>query len=227
MPCVSVVHAVSLRDQLCCCCLYGFVDTAYLAGRKADNVAHLLVEGGADIIQLRAKAESREQIVAMARAVLAITRAAGLPLIINDYPEIAEEVDADGVHLGQEDLPKHTFAATRKLLGPDKVIGISTHSLDQALVAEKLGADYIGVGPIFPTGTKPGRPPVGLDLIRQVAARVQIPFICIGGINLSNVPQVREAGAKRIAVVSAILCGNAVAARAREFKAAMRSNFSA
>jgi thiamine-phosphate pyrophosphorylase len=203
------------------CRLYGFVDTAYLAGRKAVDVARMLVEGGADIIQLRAKAESREQIVAMARAILPITRPARVPLIVNDYPDIAREVGADGVHLGQEDLMEHDFVQVRKSLDPGKIIGISTHSLEQALVAEQLGADYIGVGPIFPTGTKPGRPAVGLELVRQVAALVNVPFVSIGGITLSNVRQVTEAGCRWVAVVSAILCASDATAQARALKRAL------
>lgn len=204
------------KPDLSQCRLYGFADTGYLAGRKADDVARLLVEGGVDIIQLRAKKESREQITEMARAILSITRPASVPLIINDYPDIAKEVNADGVHLGQEDLEEKAFEMVRSQLGPDKIIGVSTHSVEQALAAEQLGADYIGVGPIFPTGTKPGRAAVGLELIRQVAPRVKIPFVCIGGINHSNVRQVREAGARWIAVVSAILCANDVTGAARE-----------
>jgi thiamine-phosphate pyrophosphorylase len=203
------------------CRLYGFVDTAYLAGRKAEDVARMLVEGGADIIQLRAKKEAREQIVAMARAIRAITRPAEVPLIINDYPVIANEVDADGVHLGQEDLQEHAFAATRTLLGPGRIIGISTHSLEQALAAERMGADYIGVGPVFPTDTKPGRPAVGLELIRQVAASIHIPFVCIGGINPGNLDRVRAAGGQWVAVVSAILCASDVTGAARSFRASL------
>lgn len=203
------------------CRLYGFVDTAYLAGRKADDVARMLVEGGADIIQLRAKKESRPRIVSMAEAILPITRPAGVPLIINDYPDVAKEVDADGVHLGQEDLRERSFASTRAQLGSEKIIGLSTHSLDQALAAERLGADYIGVGPIFPTGTKPGRPAVGLDLIRETASRIRIPFVCIGGITLANALQVRNAGAKWIAVVSAILCADDVREATRKLRAQM------
>jgi len=206
------------KQQLQACRLYGFVDTAYLAGRRPGEVARMLVEGGADIIQLRAKTESPAQIAAMAKAILPITRSAGVPVIINDHPGIAKDVDADGVHLGQEDLRQQPFAKVREEFGSDKIIGISTHSLEQALAAEKLGADYIGVGPIFPTETKPGRPAVGVELIRQVEARVKIPFVCIGGINLSNVREVRLAGGAWIAVVSAILLAEDVAAAARTYR---------
>lgn len=203
------------------CRLYGFVDTGYLAGRKAADVARMLVEGGADIIQLRAKKESREQIAEMARVILPITRSADVPLIINDWPGIAKEVDADGVHLGQEDLEHQAFAKVRSQLGPDKIIGVSSHSLEQALAAESMGADYIGVGPIFLTGTKPGRAAVGLELIREVAPRVTIPFVSIGGIKLANVQQVKEAGGTWVAVVSAILCADDVAKAARQIKTSL------
>jgi thiamine-phosphate pyrophosphorylase len=210
-----------VKNDLSQCRLYGFVDTAYLAGRKADDVARMLVEGGADIIQLRAKKEGRRVIISMAKAILSVTRPAGVILIINDFPSIAREVGADGVHLGQEDLEHEPITEVRSLLGSDKIIGISTHSLDQALAAEKFGADYIGVGPIFPTGTKPGRAAVGTELIRQVASSVRIPFVCIGGINQANVFRVKNAGAKWIAVVSAILNAADVPATARHFKAAI------
>src|SRR5262249_42019666 len=149
------------------CRLYGFVDTAYLTGRKAGDVARLLVEGGVDIIQLRAKSEPREQIVEMAEDILPVTRPAHVPLIINDYPDIAKEVNADGVHLGQEDLERHPFAKVRSLLGPERIIGISTHSIYQAMFAETMEPDYLAIGPIFPTGTKPGRPAVGIGLVEE------------------------------------------------------------
>lgn len=213
---------MNLRDRLFQCRLYGFVDTAYLAGRNPGGVARQLVEGGADIIQLRAKNESRDQIADMARAILPVTRPAGVALILNDFPDLAKDVHADGVHLGQEDLRVVAFDSVRAMLGEDGIIGVSTHSLDQALAAERLGADYIGVGPIFPTGTKPERPAVGLELIRQVVGRVRLPFVCIGGINRSNVAQVRQAGAKWIAVVSAILCSDEMVRTARDLRAAMQ-----
>ena len=212
------------KEKLAACRLYGFVDSAYLAGRKPEKVARMLVDGGADIIQLRAKNESRDEILAAAKTILPITRPAGVPLIINDYPDITEQVGADGVHLGQEDLARKSFAEVRGQLGAEKIIGVSTHSLEQALAAEKLGADYIGVGPIFPTGTKPGRTAVGLELIRQVAAVVKIPFVCIGGINPSNVVQVKAAGANWIAAVSAILCAEDVALAAQQLQSTMAAS---
>lgn len=212
---------MNFRDRLRQCRLYGFVDTAYLAGRSPDDVARMLIEGGADIIQLRAKKESRDQIAQMARAVLPVTRPAGVPLILNDFPELAKDVHADGVHLGQEDLQGVAFDSVRAMLGEDGIIGVSTHSLDQALAAERLGADYIGVGPIFPTGTKPGRPAVGLELIRQVNGRVRLPFVCIGGITEANVGAVKAAGAHCIAIVSAILTEKDASAATRRFRTVM------
>ena len=203
------------------CRLYGFIDTTYLAGRDLAKVARKLIEGGADILQLRAKTQDPGKVTTMATQILSVTRPAGLPLIIDDYPEIVERVGAEGVHLGQEDLQTQAFATVRARLGRQKIIGISTHSLEQALEAERSGADYIGLGPIFPTGTKPGRPAVGLELITQVVERIKIPIVCIGGINLGNVRQIKNAGASWIAVVSAILCADNPAETAREFKLIM------
>jgi thiamine-phosphate pyrophosphorylase len=123
-------------------------------------------------------------------------------------------VGADGVHLGQDDLQ---LAEARRILGPDRIIGISTHNIGQALEAERGGADYIGVGPVFPTGTKPGRKAVTTDYVREAAQQVSIPFVAIGGITLDNVDQVLDAGATRICAVSAIVGSGDVAESCRAF----------
>ncbi len=197
------------------CRLYGFLDTAYLAGRDPRVVTRQLLAGGVDIIQIRAKDYSHAQRIDLALAVISETYAARIPVIINDDIEAVAKTGADGVHLGQEDWA----AARPEQLSRARIIGLSTHSLDQARQAEKLGVDYIGVGPIFPTGTKPGVPPVGLQLIRAVAGAVRIPFFAIGGITLENLASVKAAGATRVAVVSAILRAPDVQAAAAAFKA--------
>lgn len=203
------------------CRLYGFLDTAYLGLRDPADVARELLLGGADIIQLRAKTWHFDDIAAVVRRVLPFTRFAGVPLIINDHVELARRVSADGVHLGQEDLDLMPVSAARARLGPGKLVGVSTHSLDQAQAAEPMAPDYIGIGPLFATGTKPTAKPTGLQTLRDVAASVALPAFAIGGITMQNLPAVLAAGATRIAVVSAILCAPDVRGAAREFKKAI------
>ncbi len=184
------------------CRLYGILDTTYLAGRDAATVAAWMIEGGVDLIQLRAKNQSDGEVIALARAVMDVTRRKGIPLIINDHPHVARATGADGAHVGQND---RSVAEARRILGKSALVGKSTHSLQQALNAEQEEADYIGVGPIFATPTKPDYSPVGLDLVRQVRSKIRIPFFCIGGIKLENADEVIAAGAQRLVVVSGIL----------------------
>jgi thiamine-phosphate pyrophosphorylase len=204
------------------CRLYGFLDAAYLGLRDPADVARELLLGGVDIIQLRAKTWSLDDIAGVVRRVLPFTRFAGVPLIINDQVELARRVGADGVHLGQEDLDLMPVSAARARLGPAKLVGISTHSLAQARAAGAMTPDYIGIGPLYATGTKPTAKPIGLGTLRAVAARVGLPAFAIGGISMQNLPAVLAAGAARIAVVSAILCAPDVRAAARAFKKAIR-----
>ncbi|MCS7049782.1 MAG: thiamine phosphate synthase [Verrucomicrobiae bacterium] len=204
--------------RLANCRLYGFVDTAYLAGRDPGEVTRQLIAGGVDIVQVRAKELNHEQRVALARAVLSSAYPARVPVIINDDIEAAVAVGADGVHLGQEDWAALPEAERHSLRDRVPLFGLSTHSFDEARRAEQAGASYIGVGPVFPTATKPGRPGVGLGLVTAVARAVTIPFFAIGGINLHNLPAVLAAGATRVAVVSAILCASDITAAARAFR---------
>jgi thiamine-phosphate pyrophosphorylase len=208
------------------CRLYTFIDTAYLHGRAPAEVARQLCEGGSDIIQLRAKKESREQIEAMARAVLPITRAAGVPLVINDFPEIARNTGAQCVHLGQEDFFDAGLTERSQVpaLEPGTWLGLSSHAPEQAIRAVEAGADYVAIGPVFATGTKPGRVPVTLEYVRWAAANIRIPWFAIGGITLENLDDVLRAGAKRVCVVSAILNAPDIAAACREFKKRLEAN---
>jgi thiamine-phosphate pyrophosphorylase len=189
------------------CRLYTFIDTGYLHGRDPAELARQLCEGGSDIIQLRAKKEAPEQIEAMARAVLPITCAAGVPLVINDVPEIARKIGAQCLHLGQEDFFNAGLTERSQVLGlePHVWLGLSSHAPEQAIRAVDAGADYVAVGPVFATGTKPGRTPVTLDYVRWAAASIKVPWFAIGGITLQNLDDVMSAGATRICVVSAIL----------------------
>lgn len=183
--------------------LYVIIDRNSLKGRDPAYLAQEAIEGGADIIQLRDKNASASEILAVGRAIRELTRRNKVPFIINDKVDIAVAVEADGVHLGQDDLP---IEVARSIIGRGKLIGLSTHSLPQALEAQKKGADYIGVGPIFSTPTKPDYKAVGIDLIKEVKDKISIPFVAIGGIDGSNIDEVIAAGARRVAVVRAV-CG--------------------
>jgi thiamine-phosphate pyrophosphorylase len=202
------------------CKLYTFVDTAYLNGRASELVAQQLCDGGSDLIQLRAKQSSPDEIRAMAEKILPITKRANVGLVINDYDDIARELDADFCHLGQEDFfdSGHTHVDQLKIKNSKFKIGLSTHSPEQAKRALAAGPDYIAIGPVFATGTKPTAKPVTLDYVRWAAENVTIPWFAIGGINLENLGEVLAAGAKRICVVSAILNAPDVAKACAEFR---------
>lgn len=172
--------------------------------------------GGADIVQLRSKTLTDAAFYRLGIRARQIANRFRKLLFVNDRPDLALAIEADGVHLGQEDLPTE---GVRKILGKKEIfVGRSTHNLPQALRAAGEGVDYIGIGPIFETPTKPGYRPVGLDLIRQVKRRVQIPFVCIGGIDANRLGEVLEAGARRVAVVRAIFSAPDVFQAARTLK---------
>jgi thiamine-phosphate pyrophosphorylase len=202
------------------CQLYAFVDTAYLNGRAPEFIAQQLCDGGADLIQLRAKNSPFDEVRRMAEKILPITRAANVGLVINDHLEIAREIGAEVCHLGQEDFfaSGHTHISELKIKNEKLKIGLSTHAPEQAKRAVEAGADYIAIGPIYPTGTKPTAKPVTLEYVRWAAANVSVPWFAIGGINLQNLDDVLIAGAKRICVVSAILNSPDVARACAEFR---------
>jgi thiamine-phosphate pyrophosphorylase len=202
------------------CLLYAFVDTAYLHGRAPELLAKQLCDGGADLIQLRAKESSPEEIRRMAEKILPVTRRANVGLVINDHLEIAREVDADVCHLGQEDFFEagHMHVSQLKIQNEKLKIGLSTHAPEQAQRAIAAGADYIAIGPVYATGTKPTAKPVTLDYVRWAAANVKVPWFAIGGINLQNLDAVLAAGAQRICAVSAILNADDIAKACAEFR---------
>jgi len=202
------------------CKLYAFVDTAYLHGRPPELVAQQLCDGGADLIQLRAKTSTSDEIRRMALAILPITRQANVGLVINDHLSIAREVGAELCHLGQEDFFDAGYTQVSVLRPPSSVlrIGLSSHAPAQAQRAIAADPDYIAIGPVFATGTKPTAKPVTLDYVRWAAANVKIPWFAIGGINLNNLDDVLAAGAQRICVVSAILNAEDVAKTCAEFR---------
>jgi thiamine-phosphate pyrophosphorylase len=202
------------------CKLYTFVDTAYLHGRAPELVAQQLCDGGSDLIQLRAKNSSPDEIRVMAQKILPTVRRANVGFVINDHLEIARELGADICHLGQEDFfdAGHMHVSQLSTLNSQLKIGLSTHAPAQAQRAIKAGADYIAIGPIFATGTKPTAKAVTLDYVRWANENVKIPWFAIGGINLKNMDDVLAAGAKRICVVSAILNTPDVAKACAEFR---------
>lgn len=205
------------------CKLYAFVDTAYLHGRAPELLAQQLCDGGADLIQLRAKTSAPAEIRRMAQAILPITRRANVGLVINDHLSIAREVGAEFCHLGQEDFfgAGHQHVSALRTLHSALRVGLSTHAPAQAERAVAAGADYIAIGPVFVTGTKPTAKPVTLEYVRWAAAPqsgVKIPWFAIGGINLDNLDEVLATGARRICVVSAILNAADVAKACAEFQ---------
>ena len=182
--------------------LYVIADFASLKGRSLEEVVLQVIEGGASVIQLRDKRSDDETLIKIAKSLLKLTRTKNIPLIINDRAEVARISGADGLHLGQED---GSLESARTILGEKAIIGRSTHTEEQAFGAAAQGFDYIGVGPVFQTPTKPSYEPVGLELVRFAAKNIHIPFVAIGGINQQNISLVREAGAKTVAVVRAVM----------------------
>lgn len=199
--------------------VYAITDCRLTGLSHAEQVRRLAA-GGIRLIQLREKEASPRAFYHQAREAVEQARELGVTILINDRVDIALAVGADGVHVGQEDLPPEK---ARALLGPDRLIGFSTHSLEQALRADALPVDYIAVGPIFPTRTKENPDPVvGLELIAAVRARVRKPLVAIGGITLETAPRVLAAGADAVAVISDLLGAPDITARARQYVEALR-----
>ena len=183
--------------------LYGIVDMGYVRPEDVESATAALLQGGIRILQLRAKGVEPALVEKLARRMQPLCRAAGAIFVLNDYPEIAARIGADAVHVGQDAGP---LEAVRAIVNPDMLIGRSTHSPEQALAAVAEGADYIGFGPLFPTGTKPGRPAIGLQDIATVQQQLgDFPMFCIGGVNGSTLPAVLTAGARRVVIVSWLL----------------------
>ena len=196
------------------------MDTAWLQRRAPHLIAQQLCDGGADLIQLRAKESSPDEIRRLAEAILPVTRRANIGLVINDHFSLACELGAEFCHLGQEDFfdAGHKHVSEIRGRESDVGIGLSTHAPEQARRALEAGADYIAIGPVYATGTKPTAKPVTLEYVRWAAAHVTIPWFAIGGINLQNLDDVLAAGARRICVVSAILNAPDVTQACAEFR---------
>jgi len=213
----------ALSDAL----LYGILDLGYTAAAEAERAVEQMLAGGVDVLQVRAKGADEAAIEALAHRLVPLAESAGVPLIVNDFPQLVPAVGAQGAHVGQEDfsVADARWRAGRALAGEvaPPIIGKSTHSFEQAVAAEAEGADYIGFGPLFATPTKPGRPAIGLADLRRVQAAVRIPVFCIGGIKRANLEAVLAAGARRVVIVSEMLGAADIAGYAREIKAALRA----
>ncbi|MCR4289618.1 MAG: thiamine phosphate synthase [Candidatus Scalindua sp.] len=186
-----------------------------IATKSVKETTRLVIDGGADAIQLREKIISDSKFISLAEEVRDITTKSGTLLIINDRVHVAREINADGVHLGQQDM---SALEARDIIGGGKIIGVSTHNLTQARQAQKDGADYIAIGPIYPTRTKDYEPSVGIQIIREISETVNIPFIAIGAITLDNLDEVLKAGASRVAVCSAIIGSKDIYSSTKQFK---------
>ncbi len=196
--------------------LYILTDSNLSKGRTNEEVVKAAIAGGADVIQLRGKEYTGRQLLSEALKLKEIASSKGIPLIINDRVDVAVAADADGVHLGQDDLP---YKYARRMLGHEKIIGITVHNLEEATQAEKDGADYIGVSSIFTTATKPDATPLeGLEVLTKIKRNVNIPVVAIGGIKEENVALVAKAGADCIAVISAVVSAPDIKEAARKLK---------
>jgi thiamine-phosphate pyrophosphorylase len=204
MPAVDI--GSERRQRLAAARLYLVCD-ANPGGRALPDVIRPAIAGGVDVVQLREKQLGDEELVAVANAAHALCERLGALLIVNDRPLVARESGADGVHVGQDDMP---VAEAREIVGPDMLIGLSTHAPDEIDDAAPFTADgtplvdYIGVGPVHETPTKPGRPAVGAELVRYASEHASVPFFAIGGLDASNLREVLEAGAMRVVVLRAI-----------------------
>lgn len=200
--------------------LYAFVDTLYLDSRDPARVAGELCDGGADLIQLRAKGCPADHLLRLAEVVVQTAQRAEVGVVINDHPDVARRVGALACHLGQEDFFDAGFERAIEVTGepPSLRLGLSTHAPAQALRALAARPDYIAIGPVYSTPTKQSARPVTLDYVRWAAAQVMLPWFAIGGITLDNLDEVLEAGARRVCVVSAILKASNVRRACQQFK---------
>jgi len=193
--------------------LYVITDTKLIPRERFVETVEAAVRGGATMVQLREKETPSEEVICLAREVLAVTRRYGALLIVNDHPTIARQIGADGAHVGREDPP---VAEARAMLGPEAIIGASCYGdVARAVAAEQAGADYVAFGTPFPSPTKPKRTDISLGIFREVKQRVKVPVFAIGGITIDNAPQVIDAGADGIAVVSGVFAAPDVEAAAR------------
>ena len=192
--------------------LYAILDLNYVPAAQAVNILEKLIQGGVDVVQLRGKDCTVNELSSVAEKLLERTAAVNIPLIVNDHAEIALRLPVQGVHVGQDD---DSIRTVRAAVNRPIIVGKSTHNIAQALAAEREGADYIGFGPLFRTPTKPEYVPIGLGAIRELHDKISIPIFCIGGIHIDNLQSVIDAGAKRVVIVSALLRAHSIVDYAR------------
>lgn len=200
-------------------CLYAVTDSMWLNGRTLPEVVGEALEGGATFMQIREKDLPHEEFVKLAGEVKNVTDRYHVPYVVNDEVEIAKLINADGVHIGQSD---EELTKAREILGPDKIIGVSAQTVEQALEAEKNGADYLGVGSVFSTSTKLDADDVSLETLRAICNAVSIPVVAIGGIHAGNILDLKGTGVDGIAVVSAIFAAEDIRAATKKLLATAR-----
>ena len=208
------------RELLSTIRLYVIADKRICGSRDIEAMVSESIAGGAEMIQYRDKESDDHVFLETASKLQAICKSRNIPFIINDRVEIALEINADGVHVGQEDIP---LTVARKRLDPEKIVGVSATSIKQAIQAEKNGADYIGIGPIFDTLSKEIEKPIGMDIITAAESRLRIPFFAIGGINMSNLDELIQAGGSRIAVISAVILSDDIRSSAQKLRAKLKT----
>lgn len=196
--------------------LYAVTDRGWLNGDTLYHQVEQAIQGGVTFVQLREKELDEDQFLEEAKEIQGLCRKYHVPFVINDNVKIAAQIDADGVHVGQSDM---AAGDVRKKLGPDKIIGVSAQTVEQALLAQKMGADYLGVGAVFHTGSKADADDVSHDTLRAICEAVDIPVIAIGGIGTGNVMQLSGSGICGIAVISALFAQPDIKAAAEELKA--------
>ena len=199
--------------------VYLVTDAGLSRGRPAQEVVEAALRGGVTVVQYREKSAGTRAMIEEARELRKLCAAAGVPFIVNDRVDVALAVDADGVHVGQDDMPA---ALARRLIGDKKILGVSAGKAEEARRAVADGADYIGASPVFATPTKPDAPPaMGAEGLRRLAGAVSVPVVAIGGMNVENAQSIMAAGASGIAVVSAIVAADDVERAARAILSAM------
>lgn len=199
--------------------IYCITDSRQSLGRGTLEVVKAMLAADIKLIQYREKDKSGRAMLEECLAIRELTREAGCCFIVNDHVDIALLCEADGVHVGQDDLP---LAAVRRLLGKKRVIGVSTHAWNEAEAAVEGGADYIGVGPLFATATKATTPPVGFAYLEEAAAKCRIPFVAIGGVNETTVPEVARRGARLCGIVSDITLAPDIPEKITRLRALLR-----
>lgn len=195
--------------------LYAITDRSWLNGKTLVSQAELALQGGATILQLREKNLGDEAFLEEAKEIQQLCRKYGVPFIVNDNVEVALKVGADGIHVGQKDMEA---GDVRRLLGPDKILGVSAQTVEQAILAEKNGADYLGVGAVFPTGSKDDADDVSHETLAAICKAVKIPVVAIGGISKNNLLELKGTGICGISVISAIFAQPDILAATQELK---------